>query len=81
MVTARAVADRVLVLAHGKVAACGPPESILASLERAADGPPAGVRNARRPPDEIRARWEAHHASAARQDQRAWRSWWSHRAP
>jgi ABC-type sulfate/molybdate transport systems ATPase subunit len=39
MVTAREVADRVLVLARGKVAACGTPGAILPSLAGAAARP------------------------------------------
>lgn len=70
MVTAYEVADRVLLLAQGKIAAAGPPEDLF--REAAGDIEPfarsSGIdierlvpRGARTPPAIIRERWEAAH--------------------
>lgn len=69
MATAYGVADRVLLLAGGRIAAEGPPEVVFGSSDpklqpfAAASGvdPSRVSRHQRRSPEEIRARWDAEH--------------------
>lgn len=70
MVTAYEIADRVLLLAHGKIVANGPPEVIFRShseeirpfaLSSGVDIDKLAPRTARKTPAEIRAAWNATH--------------------
>jgi phospholipid/cholesterol/gamma-HCH transport system ATP-binding protein len=72
MMTAYAVADRIVLLAHGRVAVDGDPETIFRSnnediarfaISSGVDLTRLGSRKARLSPSEIRARWTASHAA------------------
>lgn len=80
MVSAYEISDRVILLADGKVMACGPPDEIFRShsdaiapfaLSSGIDLEKLAPRAARPPPAEIQARWVAAHPPGAA-DHRPW---------
>ena len=86
MVTAYEIADRVVLLAHGKITAEGPPEVVFRShgeeirpfaLSSGVDLERLAPRTSRKPPAEIRAGWFAAHPPLSK-DTRPWYLRWSH---
>jgi phospholipid/cholesterol/gamma-HCH transport system ATP-binding protein len=84
MVTAFDVADRVVLLAHGKFTADGPPEMIFRShrddirpfaVSSGVDIERLAPRKARIPPTEIRERWLAAHPAQHIHDRRLFHRW------
>lgn len=84
MVTAYEIADRVLLLAHGRIVADGPPEMVFRShgedirpfaLSSGVDLEKLAPRAARSSPAEIRARWLAAHPAVKEADGPWYRLW------
>jgi phospholipid/cholesterol/gamma-HCH transport system ATP-binding protein len=85
MVTAYEVSDRVVLIAHGKIVAQGPPDQLFRShsaeiepfaLSSGIDLERLAPRQGRKPPAEIRARWDAMHPPGRAEDQ-GWAWPWS----
>jgi phospholipid/cholesterol/gamma-HCH transport system ATP-binding protein len=89
MVTAYTVADRIVLLAHGKLVVEGPPEEVFCShgeeirpfaLSSGVDLARLAPRAARKPAAEIRAAWLASHPPVAAESRRWYQRWRNHAA-